>query len=160
MSTEDFDKFSKFSNDRERCEFVSSLTTVKSLNVAREKSVKDLDKALALKKEGNTAFQNKEWRKALDLYNQSYFITPNDQEGDLAVIFANRSAALYHMEKHDLALKDIARAIEANYPKEMRYKLKEREAKCFLAQEKHAEALQAFKWVLNFEYHFNALKRR
>ncbi|XP_055699154.1 SET and MYND domain-containing protein 4 isoform X2 [Phlebotomus papatasi] len=145
MSTEDFDKFAKLSNDRDRCEFVSNLTTVKSLNVTREKSVKNLDKALALKKEGNTAFQNKEWRKALDLYNQSYFITPNDQEGDLAVIFANRSAALYHMEKHDLALKDIARAIEANYPKEMRYKLKEREAKCFLAQEKHAEALQAFK---------------
>ncbi|XP_059610965.1 SET and MYND domain-containing protein 4 [Phlebotomus argentipes] len=145
VSSAEFEGFSKATTDRERCEFVSRLSAVKSLTVPREKTVKCLEKALALKKEGNNAFQKKEWRKSLDLYNQSYFTTPSDEEGNLAVIFANRSAALYHMEKHDLALKDIARAIEANYPREMRYKLIEREARCYLAQEKHEEALQAFK---------------
>uniref|UniRef100_A0A1B0CSA0 Protein-lysine N-methyltransferase SMYD4 n=1 Tax=Lutzomyia longipalpis TaxID=7200 RepID=A0A1B0CSA0_LUTLO len=146
MSPEDFDKFSQLPSDRDRCEYVAGLPAVKNLTIVREeKSVKSIERALALKKEGNNAFQNKEWNRALDLYNQSYIATPCDPAMDVAVIFANRSAALYHMGKHDLALKDIAGAMEANYPRDMQYKLMEREARCFLAQEKHAEALQSFK---------------
>ncbi|GAB0087382.1 SET domain-containing protein [Sergentomyia squamirostris] len=145
ISAEDFEVFSKLSTDRDRCEFVNNLPTVKLIRIERGVVVKSAEKAIELKKEGNNAFQAKEWKKSLAFYNQSYFMTPHDQESDLAVIFANRSAALYHMEKYDLALKDIARAIDVNYPKDMRYKIKEREAKCFLAQERHVEALQCFK---------------
>lgn len=63
---------------------------------------------------------------------------------DIAIIFANRSAVLYHQEQYDAALKEIERAIEANYPKDMMYKLKERKARCLLAKKSLKEALKAF----------------
>lgn len=51
---------------------------------------------------------------------------------------------LYHQEQYDAALKEIERAIEANYPKDMMYKLKERKARCLLAKKSLKEALKAF----------------
>lgn len=59
-------------------------------------------------------------------------------------MLANRSAALYHMEKFDHALQDIELA-EENYPAEMLYKLKERTARCYLAKKCYEKALNAFK---------------
>lgn len=59
-------------------------------------------------------------------------------------MLANRSAALYHMERYDHALQDIELA-EENYPAEIMYKLKERSAKCFLAKKSYENALNAFK---------------
>lgn len=64
---------------------------------------------------------------------------------DTAILFANRSAVLYHQEKYDEALKEIERAIAAGYPNEMMYKLKERRARCYLAKKEHNEALKAFR---------------
>ena len=58
---------------------------------------------------------------------------------------ANRSAALYHNKEFDAALKDIDRAIQSKYPKDMLYKLMERKARCFLAKKNNEEALKAFK---------------
>lgn len=63
---------------------------------------------------------------------------------DISIIFANRSAVLYHTEQYDAALKEIELAIEAKYPKDMMYKLKERKARCLLAKKSLAEALKAF----------------
>lgn len=63
---------------------------------------------------------------------------------DISIIFANRSAVLYHQAQYDAALKEIERAIEAKYPKDMLYKLKERKARCLLGKKSHIEALKAF----------------
>lgn len=64
---------------------------------------------------------------------------------NFAILLANRSAALYHLEKYDHALTDIQNAEENNYPKEMLHKLKERKAKCYLAKKDLESALQSFK---------------
>lgn len=64
-------------------------------------------------------------------------------EPDFAILLANRSAALYHMEKYDHALQDIKLA-EVNYPVEMRHKLKERSARCHLALKNMGQALKSF----------------
>lgn len=64
---------------------------------------------------------------------------------DISIIFANRSAVLYHTAQYDAALKEIERAIEAKYPKDMMYKLKERKARCWLAKKNNEEALKAFR---------------
>lgn len=48
------------------------------------------------------------------------------------------------MEHYDVALKEIERAINAGYSKEMMYKLKERKARCLLAKKNHREAMYAF----------------
>lgn len=67
------------------------------------------------------------------------FFTAQDE----AILLANRSAALYHMEKYDDALQDIELA-EAFYPVEMLYKLKERSARCHLAKKNLERALKSF----------------
>lgn len=63
---------------------------------------------------------------------------------DVAVILANRSAALYHLKHYDQALNDLELAIP-DYNRKMVYKLKERKAKCLLAKNEFAEALKYFK---------------
>lgn len=63
---------------------------------------------------------------------------------DISIIFANRSAVLYHTAQYDAALVEIERSITANYPKDMMYKLKERKARCMLAKKNHVAALKAF----------------
>jgi len=48
--------------------------------------------------------------------------------------FANRSAALVHLNDPTRALVDIEQALAlGNYPTDLRYKLEERRAKCLLA---------------------------
>lgn len=58
---------------------------------------------------------------------------------------ANRSAALYHMQKYEDCLKDVARAYKFGYPKEKIYKLYEREAQSHLALKANEPAIAAFK---------------
>lgn len=71
-------------------------------------------------------------------------LTLREIVGDFSILLANRSAALYHMQRYDLALQDIELA-EENYPAEMMHKLKERSARCYLALKSYAKALSAFK---------------
>lgn len=47
--------------------------------------------------------------------------------------FANRSAALFHLDAYARALVDIDQALASGYPDELRYKLVERQAKCLMA---------------------------
>lgn len=51
---------------------------------------------------------------------------------------------MYHTEQYDAALKEIDRAIENKYPKDLMYKLKERKARCMLAKKNLEQALKAF----------------
>lgn len=66
------------------------------------------------------------------------------KDKEFSILLANRSAALYHMERYDLALLDIELA-EESYPAEMMYKLKERTARCYLAKKSYENALNSFK---------------
>lgn len=64
---------------------------------------------------------------------------------DISILFANRSAVLYHQSQYDEALTEIERAIKSKYPKEIMYKLKERKARCLLAKKDLNAALTAFR---------------
>lgn len=66
-------------------------------------------------------------------------------ENDISILFANRSAVLYHQAQYDATLAEIQRAIDAKYPNDLMYKLKERKARCMLAKKNNEEALKAFK---------------
>lgn len=64
------------------------------------------------------------------------------------MIFANRSAALHHMGRYELCLRDTNRALELGYPPELEYKLRERQARCHMANKDPYEAMEAFKLTL------------
>ncbi len=63
----------------------------------------------------------------------------------MSIVYANRSAVLYHMEDYDQALRDISLAMP-HYPKNLSHKLYERKARCHLAQKDFDDAIKAFKY--------------
>jgi len=101
---------------------------LKSSPLSTEKSYA---KALKLKTDGNNYFQKKNLAQALSSYNEAIRLTPvSDNEGLLAVCFANRSAVFYSMNRHEDCLMDIDLSINHGYPLDMQYKLLARRAKC------------------------------
>ncbi|XP_037034883.1 SET and MYND domain-containing protein 4 [Bradysia coprophila] len=137
-------EFGKLATDSTRFEFIANLASVKNMNLQCDVTKKNSAEALKLKQQGNVAFQNKNWVAALTLYNVSLINTPEENGEEMSIIYANRSAALYHMEDYDRALRDISLAMP-NYPKHLRYKLYERKARCHLAQKDFDDAMNAFK---------------
>uniref|UniRef100_A0A9I3CJN3 MYND-type domain-containing protein n=1 Tax=Anopheles culicifacies TaxID=139723 RepID=A0A9I3CJN3_9DIPT len=141
-----FAEFAQLTSNEERFRFVSELRPiVDELQLKREFHGKDMEQAVALKTLGNKAFQAERWNEALVFYNKCYLSTPKENVQEKSIILANRSAALYHLEKYDLALRDIQRALIHQYPNQMMYKLTERKARCYLAKKDYEEALQCFK---------------
>lgn len=66
----------------------------------------------------------------------------------MALVFANRSACLYHMNYYEAAIADIDNALALDYPKDLQYKVHERKAKCLLAEQRHEEAINEFRTTL------------
>lgn len=49
------------------------------------------------------------------------------------------------MGRNELSLRDIHRALELGYPADLEYKLRERQARCHMANKNPYEAMEAFK---------------
>uniref|UniRef100_T1GGT7 Uncharacterized protein n=1 Tax=Megaselia scalaris TaxID=36166 RepID=T1GGT7_MEGSC len=99
-----------------------------------------------MKESGNAAFKAKKWLDAMILYSQSLIAVPLKENEEFAsIVVANRSAALYHMNKFEDCLKDVARAFKLGYPKDKSYKLYEREAQSHLGLKNNEPAIAAFK---------------
>uniref|UniRef100_A0AAG5D6P3 MYND-type domain-containing protein n=1 Tax=Anopheles atroparvus TaxID=41427 RepID=A0AAG5D6P3_ANOAO len=141
-----FNEFALLASDEERFRFVNGLQSIADeLHLKREFNGKSMEQVIALKTLGNKAFQAERWNEALVFYNKCYLSTPRENVQEKSIILANRSAALYHLEKYDLALRDIQRALDHQYPDQMMYKLTERKARCFLAKKDYEAALDSFK---------------
>ncbi|XP_058447147.1 SET and MYND domain-containing protein 4 [Malaya genurostris] len=146
ISSNKFNEFAQLDNDEKRFGFIKSMKSIiTDLKLSHQFNGKNLEKSLQFKNLGNKAFQKESWNEALAYYNMCYLSIPDSNEQGKAIVLANRSAALYHLEKYDLALKDIQRAIGHQYPKEMMYKLRERQARCYLGKKDHVSALKSFK---------------
>ncbi|XP_037955909.1 SET and MYND domain-containing protein 4-like [Teleopsis dalmanni] len=145
----EIEKIAECHNDVERMAFVDQLTFVKErdddLRVRREYNGKDSAIAADLKEKGNSAFKAKKWLEAMMLYTKSYVAVPQEKAIDKAIALANRSATLYHMKKYDESLIDIKRSMELGYPKDLLYKLYERQARCYMAKMNYPCTIAAFK---------------
>ncbi|XP_014485617.1 PREDICTED: SET and MYND domain-containing protein 4-like [Dinoponera quadriceps] len=139
----DFKKFAALELDGQRVAFLLSYPEAHQLSLEVEKPMtKDNDAAAELKNVGNKFFGRGEFAKALETYSNAALFAPSTE---LSVILANRSAALYHLERHEHALEDIEEASRLGYPKDLFYKLEERRARCLLGLNKHDEAVEAFR---------------
>lgn len=65
------------------------------------------------------------------------------EEPQLAMAFANRSAAQFHLAAYVRALVDIDQALANGYPDDLRYKLAERQAKCLVALGRSSDQIVA-----------------
>ncbi|KAL0276412.1 UNVERIFIED_CONTAM: hypothetical protein PYX00_003995 [Menopon gallinae] len=149
VKTDVLKEFQKLKSDEERIRFVDKeVIPQNQLNIEWIENGKDLKEAKELKEKGNKAFAKGNDREALKLYTESLMKMPQDSESDLAIVFANRSACLYRMNKFESAITDIENALALNYPKDLRYKVHERKAKCLLAEQRHDEAITEFRTTL------------
>ena len=92
------------------------------------------ERSKLLREEGNKLYTSKRNEEALLKYTESIKHAPHHQvyQGrELSLALANRSAVLLQLQRHSLALQDMAVAIEAGYPEHLLYKLHERRVKCF-----------------------------
>ncbi|XP_032823454.1 protein-lysine N-methyltransferase SMYD4 isoform X2 [Petromyzon marinus] len=97
-------------------------------------AAKDPAGALRHRQEGNRFFQQKQNGRAAACYSRSICLaTPGSEEQALA--FANRSAALFHMQHHQACLDDIDRALANGYPARLTHKLLSRRADALAALE-------------------------
>lgn len=91
-----------------------------------EKSMKN---SLAQRDEGNKLFANGEFKKAIELYNESLCLAPPGSEF-AGLSYANRSICFLKLEMFDECLVDIKLAKQSSYPEHLMFKLDGREAKC------------------------------
>ncbi|XP_076232115.1 protein-lysine N-methyltransferase SMYD4 [Calliopsis andreniformis] len=143
---QDWKKFASLNSSSERIRFMLSYPEAHSMPLEEDDQLlKSSEKALQLKDIGNKYFGRGEFAKALETYSNAVLLAPRQ---DLGVILANRSATLYHLERHDYALTDVEEAMRVGYPRNLLYKLEERRARCLLGLKRHAEAVQAFRAAL------------
>ena len=129
-------KFKSFATDLERVEFVLNLDASKSISFSEGlfRSNKDAQKSEELRAAGNEFFKNGDMILALSKYTESLcYATQTDAANCLPLAFANRSAALYRLNKYAEAAADIDLAIKNNYPLNLRPKILDRKGDCLKA---------------------------
>ncbi|CAB1428211.1 unnamed protein product [Pleuronectes platessa] len=90
---------------------------------------KDTERAAKCREKGNLSFKSRDYTAAALHYSQGVCSAPLRSE-QLPLCYANRSAALYHLQLHQECLKDIDRAVKNGYPSHLLHKLEERRTQC------------------------------
>lgn len=73
-----------------------------------------------------------------------YYYFFNFEAEELSIVYANRSAALNHLQQHEETLADIKRCIALGFPSQLKYKVFERRARSLLVLKRNQEAIKAF----------------
>ncbi|XP_034540139.1 SET and MYND domain-containing protein 4 [Notolabrus celidotus] len=90
---------------------------------------KDPEQAAKWREKGNSSFKCRDYTAAALHYSQGICCASQSSE-QLSLCYANRSAALYHLQHYQESLEDIDRAIKNNYPSRLLHKLEERRTLC------------------------------
>lgn len=99
------------------------------------------------RKQGNQELKSKNLKESLDLYTESVFYAPRDEEC-LALAYANRSLVLYQLDRFEECLRDIELAFKHGYPVSSSAKLWLRMGRCLVRSGKIEAAEAVFKETL------------
>ncbi|XP_076025237.1 protein-lysine N-methyltransferase SMYD4 [Genypterus blacodes] len=90
---------------------------------------KDAEQAARCREKGNSCFKSRDYKEATLHYSQGVCSAPRNSE-QLPLCYANRSAALYHLQLYQESLDDIDSAVDHGYPSQLLHKLDARRAQC------------------------------
>ncbi|EDS42181.1 conserved hypothetical protein [Culex quinquefasciatus] len=148
ISDDEFRGIYRCKTDHERVLFVNKVIAEQFGDLWQFKRQFDLGKslpeALEHKEQGNKAFQYEKWSAAVKCYNKACHLLPQENDLEMSLIVANRSAALFHLNKYEHALQDIELALELKYPQDMHYKLMERKARCYFGMKDLPNAFEYY----------------
>ncbi|XP_012508472.1 PREDICTED: SET and MYND domain-containing protein 4 [Propithecus coquereli] len=113
---------------------------------------KDPEAPLFYREEGNKKFQEKDYTGAAVLYSKGVSHSRPNTE-DIALCYANRSAALFHLGQYETCLIDIMRAQTHGYPERLQPKIMLRKAECLVTLGRLQEASQT---INDLESNFTA----
>ena len=137
--------FGALKTDTERYKYVAGIKEVDDV-ICFEKEFldKNADESEKAREEGNKFFKEKSYLTAAQSYSKSIVYAPQTTKRGLALAYANRSAAWFHLKRYRLCLADIQLALAHEYPTELEYKLFDRQGKCFTIQGKKDDAKNSF----------------
>ncbi|XP_030648940.1 protein-lysine N-methyltransferase SMYD4 [Chanos chanos] len=90
---------------------------------------KSPESAGRFREQGNRSFKARDYAAAALLYSKGICHATKGTE-QLALCYANRSAALFYLSLYKECLADICRALDEGYPGHLRHKLSERRTQC------------------------------
>ncbi|XP_028839708.1 protein-lysine N-methyltransferase SMYD4 isoform X2 [Denticeps clupeoides] len=90
---------------------------------------KGCESAGKFREKGNSCFKSKDYSSAVLQYSRGVCYAPAGSE-QLALCYANRSAALFHLCHYKECLEDINRALAHGYPSNLQPKLLSRKTQC------------------------------
>lgn len=131
-------------------EYLGKTLEKKPYNGTRMKREKNNAESVKYRKLGNEAYSTSSidpetLEEALSYYTQSIALAESNSE-EIALGFANRSAALLNLNRPMESLRDIERALQLNYPEKLKPKLYHRRAVCF-AKLADASYIQSKFWL-------------
>lgn len=149
------EEFGNSKTDEERVRYLYKQPIVHEvIKPVQKYATKSANESVSLRNVGNSFFQKKEYKKALDCYSKSVLKAPISEDGEpsleLALAFANRSAVLFHMKLYQSCLLDVQLALKHSYPEHLKYKLFEREGRCHFQLRHKEEAVKSFNKALSF----------
>lgn len=152
------ENFIKLSTNFDRFKFIWHIGFIRkeldSLFKNTSFNLKDSAKASQFRLEGNEQFKIKRFYDALLKYNSSLQYSSSDQnENNIALAYANRSAVFFHLNEFQLCLNDIESALSAGYPGKSIPKLLERKINCYLKLEQFDSGL---KFIKSHKSQFNS----
>ena len=142
------ENFIKLTNNFDRFKFMWCIgfihQDVDALFKETSMQPKDNAKAKQFRQEGNELYKARQFSDAILKYNASIRHAPlqkpaGEEENQLALAHANRSAVFFHLDEFKLCLNDVERAVELGYPSELMNKLVERKFNCLLRLEAYNE---------------------
>jgi len=95
--------------------------------------------ASRLRDQGNDKFKQRDNGGALKLYSESIICAP-EFGPELSLAYGNRSASLFHLGDYNAALKDVEMALSNKYPRNLEYKMLQRQAQCLVRIGRYTEA--------------------
>lgn len=131
---------------------------------------KDSHKSQQCRQQGNDEFKKHNFRDSLLLYTQSIRFAHNPKikskdtskssseeiNEELALAYANRSAAFYQLDEFNLCLNDVESALKFGYPEKGRDKLVERKLHCFYKLERYKDIQDYIN--ANKQFNYNIFK--
>ena len=108
---------------------------------------KDSKQSDSLRSIGNKLYVSSSFDNALKAYTKAISLAEQNSK-PLSLAYANRSAVLFEMKNYKLCETDILLAFMNNYPNELQFKLHERLGKCYIAMNRHLEAVKCFEKCL------------
>ena len=100
------------------------------MNNILKKDEKDLSMSKFHRQEGNHFFSLKDYISCIKIYTLSINTCPPECSEEISLAYANRSAALFHIELYEDCIADIEMALKTSYPLKLYPKVLLRKAKC------------------------------